>query len=390
MIKYVLAIGFIIFTAGNSFAGELQTGDKGITYKSDDGNIGLRFGGRLHLDTVSFDDDITNLKDDTDFRRLRFYLSGKLYEDWSFKIERDVAGTNDDWKNVYVRYNGLKNISIKAGNQIPPFGLEDVDSSNSIKLIERSIANILTPPGFFLGGQVKYAANNWTVAAGAFIDPITDRGEPSSNEGEGNVAARITYAPIKSKQQTLHIGASVAHRKIDDDKSFSISPRPEVGITNTRLIRTGGLGGVDDTTAYDIEAAWAQGAFLLQGEYIHRSVERRSRSDFDFDGWYVQGAWVLTGERQKYSKNSGKFRGIRPKDSKFGAVELAARFSTLDLDDGNLSRAGEQDNASIGVNWYLNRNVRLMANYIWMDVDANAAGSYEEPEAFLARLQIAF
>jgi phosphate-selective porin OprO/OprP len=277
----------------------------------------------------------------------------------------------------------------KVGNQIPRFGLEDTDGSNFIKLPERSLANSLTPPGFFLGGQVNAWGNNWTASAGAFIDRMTDRGEPNSNVGEGNVETRLTFAPILNKQQTLHFGVSGSYRKIDDDKPYSISPRPEVGITNTRLIRTGNIDDVDDTVAYDIEAAYAQGPLLLQGEYIQRDVNRDSLSDFDFDGWYLQGAWVITGERQRYSKKSGKFRGIRPK-GKYGAVELAARFTALDLSDGNLSQAGEQDNTSIGLNWYLNRNIRLMATYIWMDVDSNQSNADEEPEAFLARLQIAF
>ena len=46
------------------------------------------------------------------------------------------------------------------------------------------------------------------------------------------------------------------------------------------------------------------------------------------------------------------------------ALEVAARLSHLDLNDGNV-RGGRQTNATLGLNWYVLSNVRFGVNAIW-------------------------
>ena len=52
----------------------------------------------------------------------------------------------------------------------------------------------------------------------------------------------------------------------------------------------------------------------------------------------------------------------------WGAWEVAARYGAVDLNDGPV-RGGEHTSLTLGVNWFLNQNVRLTANYIYNDVD---------------------
>jgi len=55
-----------------------------------------------------------------------------------------------------------------------------------------------------------------------------------------------------------------------------------------------------------------------------------------------------------------------------GAWEIAGRFSTLDLNDGAIL-GGEVDVITIGLNWYLNRNTRVMLNLQDIDLDQGGA-----------------
>ena len=103
-------------------------------------------------------------------------------------------------------------------------------------------------------------------------------------------------------------------------------------------------------------------------------------------GWYVEGSWILTGETKAYSPSAinnevGGFNApvaSRPfslSGNSWGAFELVARYSNTNLNwmgsqvantnvlgTSNLVGivGGNESVLALGLNWYLNRNVRLM------------------------------
>jgi phosphate-selective porin OprO/OprP len=102
-----------------------------------------------------------------------------------------------------------------------------------------------------------------------------------------------------------------------------------------------------------------------------------------FWGGYLEGGWTLTGEHRNYIPATGAYSGIIP-DHPFslsagtwGAFELAARLSYIDLNDNfsptagngvsttsNRVEGGRQTIYGLGLNWYVNRNIRLMFDYM--------------------------
>ena len=100
----------------------------------------------------------------------------------------------------------------------------------------------------------------------------------------------------------------------------------------------------------------------------------RDQDDVSFDGYYVAASYFLTGEDRPYSTSSGKFGRVEPSNnfalngSGWGAVELALRYSNLDLNDSPVY-GGEENNWTVGLNWYLNPHTRMMLNYIHGDID---------------------
>jgi len=57
-----------------------------------------------------------------------------------------------------------------------------------------------------------------------------------------------------------------------------------------------------------------------------------------------------------------------------GAWQVAARYSWIDLNDGNVF-GGQINSMTLGVNWFPNPNVKVMLNYLLIDVDRlNPAG----------------
>ena len=151
---------------------------------------------------------------------------------------------------------------------------------------------------------------------------------------------------------------------------------------------TGKFPGVDSTLKADAELAGVYGSFSLQSEYMHAFVRRKVAPDLDFSGWYLYGSWFPTGESRPYNLKTGSFGRIHPLHA-WGAWELGLRFSSLNLSDRDI-RGGQENDYTIGLNWYINPYIRFMANYILADVTPNKNGLDETPRIFQLRGQVDF
>jgi phosphate-selective porin OprO/OprP len=364
--------------------------NRGLKYQLHE-NVEFRLGGRLHLDSYGFDNDVTDLGDDNfDVRRGRLFGQLTLFDDWRIKVEGELSDYHIDrqgMRNVWLDYTGFDRTDLRLGNQIAPMSLEELISSNELTFMERSLANAFSP-GFLTGLAGRYSGKeHWTVAGGVFFEPMGDQ-ETDKRKADGvSVVARGSWAPYYKKKgrRVLHLGASIEYRSINDDLRFR--SRPEAGSAN-RLVSTGTLTSVDDLLTFGLEAAGVWGPFSVQGEYL-RATGFQGGSSVAFDGGYVQLAWTVTGERRRYSKGSrgsGILRGVRPKRD-WGAIELAARYSAIDLNDGSSIVGGDEQNVTLGVNWYLTRKIRAMFNYVWADARLRQTKQKDQPQIFQFRLQ---
>jgi phosphate-selective porin OprO/OprP len=127
--------------------------------------------------------------------------------------------------------------------------------------------------------------------------------------------------------------------------------------------------------------------------------------------WYVQTSWLLTGEDAVMKMPKPK-KNFDPQKGTWGAFELAARYSRLEIGSamfenhpGDLTptfaAAGSTNRASeitLGLNWYLNPNVKLMFDWEHTIFDGDiivsptsgigSKKSLDDEDAFLFRTQI--
>ena len=169
------------------------------------------------------------------------------------------------------------------------------------------------------------------------------------------------------------------------------------------------LAGVSGAQVYSVEAAATWGPLYLQGEYFWFDVDRRNNplplSSVKFEGGYAQAAFALTGETRKYNPASASYGYLVPKNpfsldgSGWGAWEIAGRVSMMDLNDqlglANGIAGGRQLVYTVALNWYVNRNVRFMFNYLHGDVArqltaTNFTDAGSKFDAFAMRTQVAF
>jgi len=384
-------VGLALSMSGAAYAqdkNDVDTDFDSDGFSIESGDMKLSVGGRLHLDTVSIESDQIQYQDDTDVRRARVDVTLDLGKDWRVKLDGDVGGLSPGIYNAWIAYDGIKDWEFKFGNFIAPFNHENMMSSNNMKFIERALPSELAP-NFLLGASASYEGKNWSITGGYFTNPIEDEELTNRDDGK-SIVVRGVFAPIEKRREVLHFAAAVERRELDSGAPSRVRAGSEFALTRQSLIDTASLAGVEAYTNINIEAAYMNGPFLVEAQQISRSNDAPTLGDPEFKGMSVQAAWVLTGERQRYSLGGGTFGEIRPdKDNAFGAWEVAARYSTLDLTDGGVL-GGEEENWTVGVNWYVNRNVRVSANYVDAKATPNRLGAEDNPSALMGRLQIAF
>jgi len=362
--------------------------EEGLRQKSSD--FQFRIGGRLQLDAAVYDEDDRDLGSGTKVREARLYFAGKVYEDWRFKTQINFADNVVSIKDAYIVYAGFERTVVKVGNFKEPFSIQELTSPNYRTFMEEGLPGGAFTPGRNIGVGIFTHGDRWTASGGVFGETPGD----SRSDGEGyGATGRLTLSPVHEKARAVHFGVAVAFRgPSDDTQNVNFSSKPESSVTPVSLVTTGDIAQVRSYVNSVVEAAVVYGPFSVQGEYFHSALRRNANfSNVEFQGSYIFTSWFLTGESRSYKYRSGIFSRVTPRNNAgqggMGAWELALRYSQLDLNDGVIL-GGEEENITLGLNWYVNPLIRFMANMVFIDTDPKAGN--EDVTAFQMRAQVVF
>jgi phosphate-selective porin OprO/OprP len=179
----------------------------------------------------------------------------------------------------------------------------------------------------------------------------------------------------------------------------------------TRYVDTGTLtANSSDVWGTEFLAIW--GPLSLQAEYewctVNGVTAPVAAGDYTFSGGYVQLSYFLTGENRAYDRKLGRLDSfylgrkgpntpayfVRGEngglDWGWGAWELAARYSYLDLNDKAV-HGGKEEGWEAGVHWYLTSNLKVQFDYVWNNRYALPAGVIPgSANAFVTRIQLVY
>lgn len=285
-----------------------------------------RIGGRLHLDLAAYEDDVTTFDNGTGARRARLVISGKLVDDWQYKLEYDFVG--DNLHDTYVRYNGLAQGKLTFGQFKQHTTLENLISSKWTTFIERSL-----PIAFAfkrtLGVGYDLSGDNYSFGVSMHGNDIN-----SHDQGDDgfSISSRFTFAFVKAKNDVVHLGVSAGFRDFDASNTLSFSVRPESRIdSGIKLI--GANIDAKNQRMVGLEAGIVKGRWSSQAEYIVADIDANVGKDATFTGYYWQTSVFLTGESRSYSAANGLFDAPSHAERTW---ELALRLSNIDLRGGDL------------------------------------------------------
>lgn len=228
----------------------------------------------------------------------------------------------------------------------------------------------------------------------------SNRGFYAVGDGEYAYDARLTGLPVYDEDDKtwVHLGADYSYRN-PHGYQLRYRARPDVrsgpSFLTPNILSTGTIFTRDAQQIVNLEFAAARGRFTFAAEVSTSWVTDATtggprspdgslpagavaRGTYRTGGGYVEALAFLTRDHRKYVKDRPGYARVIPEqvfyfmDGKAGRIltsgawEVGARYEYLDLTDAGIN-GGAGRAASACVNWYLNPNARIQANYTWMD-----------------------
>lgn len=421
-------------------------------WTSADGRNSIELTSRLHIDvggylSVKRPDQAalsSSLDSGVNARRARIGILGRFMNDWSYGLIFDGGGSSDGYpptsgapsspiENAYITYNGFYHgavpLALDLGYIDVPWTLDEAISSNDIMFLERSSAQVVATQ--FGAGDARAAfgvrSNDQRYWAGAYVTGPTTGSTHSGSAFEQLAAlGRVSYQVLQAPDYSLHVGANGLHMfhppaSGTSTQTITLSDRPELRIDPTVFLTTGAIN-VNHGSVVGAELAGAYENAFFQGEFFHYWLDQYNTPTtatvptptLQFDGGYAQASYAFGG-RRKYLPGTGAYSGVIPDHplslsldnglgGGWGALEVAARYSYVSLNSHVTAGipqsttggvfGGNQHTETVGLNWYVNSNVRFMLNYLHATVDKLAANGTTQGgvriDALALRSQVAF
>jgi len=314
-------------------------------------------------------------------RRSRIALETFFLRDWYVRARYGVGSFRDfTFQDLFVEWSGLTRLPgdwwplLRAGQVKEPMTIDWMTNGLRTTFAERAMfVNAILPlrnPGVCAHGVG--AGKRVTYELGAYLVNAASLSDRRDGDGEA-VTGRITalpWAPADRPNHLLHVGLAASWRWDVGEHRARAKPGSWVG---PDIVDTGSLA-TDSVTVVAAELFHQQDRLSFAAEGAWTRVNLAGGGSLDYWGCYGQVSWFLTAGHLTYNRTFGCLGRVMPSREVFcparrgyGDLELAARWSILDLDAGP-SPGGRAWNALLGLNWYARDNLRVTCNYVFSHV----------------------
>jgi phosphate-selective porin OprO and OprP len=374
----------------------------------------------LHTVTPTRNVQFKDLSSGALVRRAFFGVEGKAFNDFWYELRYNAGGggnaeTDPKLSLARIAYLGLPDFELNVGVIEPAFMYEGTISSGALPFLERPEIDNIAADTFGAGDSRRGIEARYQKAGvlmpddNLVLDAAFTGGKTESTTGHGNggdeqtqILGHAAYRVWSDGISNISLSGDYSHANtggcagcaIGAVNPINLQDRPEFREDGDRLISTGSIN-AKTANMWAVSGGANFENFYAGGEYARFSIDRLPilsggsiafRGDNpEFSGWYVEGSWVITGEPKTYtvSATNNEVGGFgSPKVAApfswsgdlWGAWELTARYSDTDLnwndsriaDPVSLTQAGiaggEERVIMLGLNWYLNNNVKIQVN----------------------------
>jgi phosphate-selective porin OprO/OprP len=404
---------------------KVSLGAGGFSVASADSNFTFKVRGYVQTDGRFYASDRVDTAANDSFliRRARPIFEGTVYQKFDYRVMLDFGAqsslstaNNALLQDAYVTARLLPEFQIVAGKMKEPVGLERLQSGSNLLFPERAYPTQLLPnrdvglqlQGDLFGGLLRYEAGVFNgVADGG-------SGDFDTTDSDKDVAGRLFAHPFRSTGIEALEGLGIGVAGTYGEQSGSLRNFVSAGLQRFFTYRTSSVATSPNVLSDGVhwrltpQAYYYWGPFGLLAEYAISSQEvlqagggagAGQRERLEHTGWQVAASYFVTGE-------ANSFRAVTPRKpvtlaegGGWGALELAARFTELDVDDDAFpifanpaTAATKATTWSVGANWHLNRNLKLSLDYDHTTFDAASGNPLADNKenVIITRVQFAF
>ncbi len=387
--------------------------DRGFALASgDDANV-IRLHGLMQADYRRYLNGGHSANDTFLIRRGRIMLDGRFNRLVEFQVTPEFAGSAATLLDANANLVLSPAVQVRVGRFKAPIGLEQMQSDSCALFVERAFPSQLTTSrdlGVLVSGDLAGGRANY--AAGIF-NGVGDGGSAATTDGDEHKdwLARVILQPFKNQADSplagLGFGLGASTGTQSGATGITGGYRTDGQQTIFRF-RSGVVadGRIDRLSP---QAFWYDGPIGVFGEFVQsragvRLTATGETATLSQRAWQLAGGCVLTGENASY-------RGVVPRsdfapaDGTWGACEVTARFSRLDLDDDTFPRFADPaasvvgaTSVGVGINWYLTKTLRATLDYFHTDFDRAPAtpatltnpAIRQDEDALISRVQVSF
>lgn len=299
-------------------------------------------------------------------RRSRLNINGTLFSDFGYFFEADFTG-NARLEETWASYKRFPEATLILGQHKPRYSMENLTSSRDLDFAERAIiVKALAPDqqlGITLEGRLFDKLLYYGVGIYNGCGRIDQCPGGLDNDNEKEVTARLAVTPIPQ----LTLAGDVDFRTFNKTSKGTATDGGGATVNNVfnPTTETGfklagaGFPISGDRVAVSGDLLLDLYPFLLKGEYHYAWQERNGQGaggtdlpDLRIQGLYAEVGYWLFGKKPEGLLALARYEYVR-----IGADQLKAGEQPSTVNAGLL-----------GLNWYINRYVRLRANYLVTDI----------------------
>ena len=339
-----------------------------------------RLMGRVFFDAGVFFNDKTDLGNGVQINDLRLGTQIRFLQHWNVKMELGYGDEKVSIKDIYINYK-TGNHNIRLGYYHEPFGIDRIGSTN-FKFIETASSDKTFGSNRKLGICYLYNQTYFNFMGGVFSD-----GNPAKanqlNQGY-TLSTKFIGRPVVGDGRLLHLAVAPRFSSHGDRIEF------KGGVPTTLLSGEDNRFVFADVTQainqwkMEVEVIGIYRKWYLEGHYLMAHVNRAGVPNYNGQGGYVQGGYMILGEKQNYNPVTGMVANPAPK-----SLEILCRYNRTNLNDAGIT-GGKLSDISAGMNYFINRYIVARLNYVHVMTSHGAPGGADDFDLIQGRIQFSF